>query len=189
MATATDARPCIGVVLAGGGSTRMGRDKALLRWRGQLLLDHQIQTLRAAGVDEVRVSGERAGHVSIADREPQAGPLGGIASVASSIAGDADLLVIPVDMPRLQPALLRRLREAADAACVRLAGHVLPMRLRLDAGAREALSGLMSAPDPRTRSLRALQARVGVDERSLGEDEQAQLVDCNTPEQWQQVQA
>jgi molybdenum cofactor guanylyltransferase len=187
MATATETRACIGVVLAGGRSSRMGRDKALLTWHGHPLLDHQLQVLRDAGVDDVQVSGERVGHASIADRQPQSGPLGGIASVAAALHGEVDLLVIPVDMPRLQPQLLRRLREHPGAACMRLAGHVLPMRLRLDADTRKALSALMASPEPRTRSLRALQQRVGVSELPLQGEDASQLLDCNTPEQWREV--
>jgi molybdenum cofactor cytidylyltransferase len=43
------------IVLAAGESTRMGRPKALLDWRGRTLLQHQIATLSEAGCDPVVV--------------------------------------------------------------------------------------------------------------------------------------
>ena len=199
MPRAAKAPPCIGVVLAGGRSTRMGCDKAMLNWRGRVLLDHQLQTLRAAGVDAVRVSGMRPEHAGIIDREAQAGPLGGVAAVVASLSGHAEplaellaeLLVIPVDMPRLSAALLRRLRVSSEteAAALRFNGHVLPMRLRVDAHTRQTLHALMALRAARARSLRALQQRVGLRQLPLQAAESAQLSDCNTPAQWQQVQA
>ena len=49
------ARRVAGVVLAAGAGTRLGQPKALVRVRGELLLDRAVQTLRAAGCDPVVV--------------------------------------------------------------------------------------------------------------------------------------
>ncbi len=42
----------IALLLAAGGSERMGSPKALLPWRGQPLLSHQLQQIRKSGVSE-----------------------------------------------------------------------------------------------------------------------------------------
>ena len=188
-ATTTEPLPCIGVVLAGGLSSRMGRDKALLHWNGRPLIEHQMAVLQAAGVREVKVSGERPDYHGVADPVPQIGPIGGIAGVVAT-CDDGVLLIVPVDMPRLQPSLLQRLRDAEPcAASVRFTDHVLPMRLRLDARCREVLNMLIAATDKRARSLHALQERVGVHEIVLSTEESAQLIDCNTEQTWREVTA
>jgi molybdopterin-guanine dinucleotide biosynthesis protein A len=181
--------PLIGVVLAGGLSSRMGRDKALLPWHGRPLIEHQIDTLLAAEVDVVQVSGHRPDYQGVIDPVAQAGPLGGIAGIAAACP-DGVLLIVPVDMPRLEPSLLARLRDTPSVAgCVRFKDHVLPMRLQLDARCRDTLSALLASHEKRARSLRALQERVGVQEISLSAEEAAQLVDCNTEETWREVNA
>jgi molybdopterin-guanine dinucleotide biosynthesis protein A len=102
---------------------------------------------------------------------------------------DSELLIIPVDMPRLQVSLLRQLCDAEpDVGCVRFVDHILPMRLRLDARCRNALTDLMRA-DERSRSLRALQERVGVREIFLAADQATQLLDCNTEATWREANA
>ena len=50
-----------GIVLAGGLSSRMGRDKALLPWQGRTLLEHMRGVLKQAGAG--RVPGGGAGRV------------------------------------------------------------------------------------------------------------------------------
>lgn len=188
MATIAEDRPCLGVLLAGGQSSRMGRDKALLDWHGQPLIEHQLATLREAGVDALRVSGERPSHHGVADLASQLGPVGGLMSVAASVTGEAELLVIPVDMPRLSGALLQRLRmERRQARSLAFAEHVLPWRFRLDAASRALLLALASSAAPRARSLRALQAAMETEALALSKDEAAQLVDCNTPELWNEM--
>ncbi|MEW9572876.1 molybdenum cofactor guanylyltransferase [Rhodanobacter sp. Si-c] len=188
MPTTTESLPCIGVVLAGGRSTRMGRDKALLEWHGRPLIERQLDALRASGVDELRVSGDRPGYNGVADAQPGLGPLGGLTGIAEAVAGDADLVVIPVDMPLLGTALLRRLRtEQPQARGLRCADHVLPMRLRLDAASRALLAALLHEREPRQRSLRALQQAVGCADITLTTDEVAQLADCNTEASWNEV--
>jgi molybdenum cofactor guanylyltransferase len=187
MGTGTEPMQRIGVVLAGGLSSRMGRDKALLSWQGQPLLEHQIAVLQAAGVDTVRVSGNRPDYQGIADPVAHAGPLGGIAGVAAACS-DGELLIVPVDMPRLQAPLLQRLFDASTpSGCTHFAGHVLPMRLRLDSACRAALNTLMAAHDDRMRSLHALQERVGASVIPLNADDEMQLIDCNTEQSWREV--
>jgi molybdopterin-guanine dinucleotide biosynthesis protein A len=180
------APPWTGLVLAGGRSSRMGRDKALLPWRGQTMLQHMQALLRAAGAARVLVSGGQAGPGAIADAVAHAGPLGGIASVAGQLA-DGPLLVVPVDMPRLTPVLLRAIADdGSPCACYR--GHALPLWLRLDARSRQAIDALMRQA-PALRSPRALHAALQGHILAVPSGADAALANCNTPQEWEAVRS
>src|SRR3974377_2140775 len=102
-------------VLAGGKSSRMGRDKAFLVFRGQTLLERALQSLRAV-TSKVYVVGAREKFCSfgpvVEDVYPDRGPLAGIHAALST--SDTELnLVLAVDMPLIEPALLVFLVEAA----------------------------------------------------------------------------
>jgi molybdenum cofactor guanylyltransferase len=89
----------IGVVLAGGQSTRMGRDKAMLEYKGSILLANQVDCL-AALCDRVVVSGNYAGFDCIQDQLAGIGPLAGVHAAARQFP-DSTLLFLPVDMPAI----------------------------------------------------------------------------------------
>ena len=174
-----------GVVLAGGHSSRMGRDKAYLDWHGRPLVEHMQALLIAAGAERVRVSGSYPEYDSVPDTAKELGPVGGLISIAAATA-DGMLLIVPVDMPRLSLPLLRNLAAAPSAACACYAGHILPMRLRLDKRSREVLDALGVAPR-RERSLRALHTALEGIEIALADHANGELDNCNTPEQWQDI--
>jgi molybdenum cofactor guanylyltransferase len=101
-------RHLTGFVLAGGKSTRMGQDKALLDWKGQTLLDHMVNLVSAVA-DPVHV----VGRGSLPDRVQGLGPLSGIATALETSATDANL-VVAVDLPLLTTGLLKYLRFQAE---------------------------------------------------------------------------
>jgi molybdopterin-guanine dinucleotide biosynthesis protein A len=175
----------IGLILAGGLSSRMGEDKALLTIDGQSMLERTTTALRTMGADLVVVSGSRPG--GIPDRWPQAGPVGGIASAAEAIP-DAELLVVPVDMPRLGHAVLEPLMSERSQRAARWNGHPLPMRFTLDAHVREQLTALMRLTG-RDCSVSALQTRIGTTTLPLGMLDPGLLANCNTPDEWREVNA
>lgn len=106
-------RPLVGVVLAGGRSQRMGRDKALLEYKGSTLLAKQVDCL-AALCDRVVVSGNYAGFDCVRDQLSDVGPLAGLHAVAAMFAESA-LLVLPVDMPAIDSRHLSALINADHA--------------------------------------------------------------------------
>lgn len=181
----TEPRPWTGVVLAGGRSSRMGRDKAQLPWRGQTLLAHACATLQAAGAHRVVVSGDYPGFDCVCDEAQGLGPLGGVASVVAAVP-DGTLVLLPVDMPLLSPALLRDLAADERAACVVYRDCILPMRLRVDARSREVIGRLLADPAA-GRSMRALHAALDGASMAPRTGVSGELVNCNTPEQWQAV--
>src|SRR4051794_37322903 len=73
------------VLLAGGKSSRMGRDKALLAVEGRPLWMRQVEVLRATSPTQLLISGppdgawKDTGIVAVADETPGQGPLSGIA--------------------------------------------------------------------------------------------------------------
>lgn len=169
-----------GLILAGGQSTRMGRDKAMLEWRGRPLLAHMRERLLDAGAAQVVISGAYPGYGGIADPAPGGGPLAALAQLAPRLA-DARWLVVPVDMPRLDAALIAALL-ATPAYCAHCAGHPLPMQLRLDAGSRPILRRIGDLPSSQ-RSLRALQQALHAVEIDAAHW-RMQLLNCNTPAEW-----
>ena len=90
----------------------------------------------------------------------------------------------PVDTPRLSAVLLQRLCLAGDTPCVVFADEPLPMRLQIDDHCRRVLQELIEDPRAR-RSLRALQERLGVTRLPLAPGDQALLLNCNTPSEWE----
>jgi len=103
----------VGVVLAGGRSSRFGRDKALLEIGGETLLQRTVATLRAACGDVLIVGPPERGIQApgtpvLQDERPGVGPLGGIATALRARPGAA-ALVVAVDMPFLNLALLKQL--------------------------------------------------------------------------------
>lgn len=105
-----------GFVLAGGGSRRMGRDKALLALRGQPMLRKVAEQVReAAGGVTVIGPPERyagLGFEVVADSVAPCGPAGGILT-ALELGRAQWNLVTACDMPGLDSGLLRRLLEEA----------------------------------------------------------------------------
>ena len=118
----------VGFVLAGGQSSRMGTDKALVEFGGRPLIEHAIGILKGAGLrvhiagagDSVRARLE-ANTAIIPDAETGRGPLSGVcAALRSSIARYA--VFLPVDVPLIPTSLifylLRHARTAASPVTV-----------------------------------------------------------------------
>jgi molybdenum cofactor guanylyltransferase len=103
-----------GVVLAGGRSSRMGRDKAMIPWEGRTLLGHALALLDPH-VDELLVIGDPITYAQehdhvVPDAIPGAGPLGGVITAMRHATHDR-LLVLACDMPRVPDRLWKRLRS------------------------------------------------------------------------------
>ena len=104
------------VLLAGGKSSRMGRDKSALPVNGEPLWQHQLATLRATNPAELFISGKSDGPYAdcgveiLADEFPDCGPLGGIATALHRCKGDR-ILVLAVDMPAMTAEFLRSLLD------------------------------------------------------------------------------
>lgn len=112
--------PLFGLVLAGGASTRMQRDKAAIEYHGQSQLQWTFQLLShvcAATFVSVRPDQReeptRAGFPQIVDRLPGIGPIAGI-SAAMQAHPKAAWLVAACDLPFLSETTLRHLVERRD---------------------------------------------------------------------------
>jgi len=136
-----------GFILAGGMSSRMGRDKALVLLAGRPLIEHGLDILGEAGLS-ASIAGARSElsnfAPTVADEMPDAGPLSGVcAALAPSTA--RWVVFLSVDQP-LMPAkmityLLRHAR-IADAAVTLAAVNGFPQTFPavIDRAALPALS-------------------------------------------------
>jgi molybdopterin-guanine dinucleotide biosynthesis protein A len=112
-----EARPGVaGYVLAGGRSSRMGRDKALLELGGRPLIEHAVRKLKRVCMEVRILAGGEGGDSARAERlaaygpvvfdlHPGCGPIGGIEAALAHSTFDWNLF-LPVDMPFLPTAFL-----------------------------------------------------------------------------------
>jgi CTP:molybdopterin cytidylyltransferase MocA len=150
----------LGLVLAAGGSTRMGRPKQLALLGGRPLLEHVLRALEDAPVDEVAVAlGAHAAEVRaqvdlgravpvvVADWRHGMGHVLASALAAAPTGGHQATVVLLGDQPLVSGRAVARLVEAAAyggrPGHPKLFDHrLLPELLRLsgDAGARDLLA-------------------------------------------------
>ncbi len=103
-------------VLAGGQSTRMGRDKALLELHGRPLIEHALDKLRVLGFSPF-IAGSRPDLAAFApvlpDLHPTAGPLAGIEAALNASNSEQNLF-LAVDLPFLPIEFLRWMIDRVD---------------------------------------------------------------------------
>ena len=128
--------PLYGLVLAGGRSTRMQRDKAMLEYAGRSQLERAVELITPL-VERVFVSvrpdqtGDpmRARFAQIVDTGEVAGPIAGIVAAQASHP-DAAWLVVACDLPLLDQEtlehLLRSRRPERQATAYRSTHNGLP---------------------------------------------------------------
>lgn len=111
----SDRREATGIVLAGGRSVRMGRDKATLELSERTLLSRAVQALSLvcpeviiAGGDESLADGFGPEVRWVPDPPGAAGPLAGVTAGLQAASHNA-CLIVACDMPFLNPALLSHL--------------------------------------------------------------------------------
>ncbi len=110
---------CAGVLLTGGASRRMGRDKATIDVGGTTLAARAARVLRAVCDPVVEVGSGVSGLEAVREDPPGAGPLAALLTGArvldARVGGSAPVLLFACDLPFVEPALLRLLAEWPDA--------------------------------------------------------------------------
>ncbi len=189
----------VGVVLAGGASRRMGREKAALPIGGEPLLRRAVSRLRLALAEVIVI-----GHPTVAplipdtrivaDAWPGRGPLGALATALQ--ATDAEWVMLTAcDMPFTQPALVREMArlalhdQTADVIVLRGLHRLEPLhavyRRTCLATAMERLAGADVSLLGLLTTLRAHEVAAEVAQRL--DPSGISTFNANTPEEWQRA--
>lgn len=130
-----------GVMLAGGRSSRFGRDKTKLSLieeeSGLTLVSRTISLLREVCDNVVIVGQKLNNHTCFLDFEPGNGPAGGIATALACT--QSACLVLSCDMPFMEESLLARLVQAHR---IRPPGTLCTAYRQRGAGHIEALAAI-----------------------------------------------
>lgn len=168
----------VGVVIAGGKSTRMGQDKALLEIAGLTQLERCKQLLREAGCQQIYVSRNSAD--GIVDRLPERGPLGGLSSVLHTLElASQRLLIVPIDMPLLTADALYHLLAQPQPAYFN--GSPLPCVVTYSAELMNYLTEQLANPSG-DWSIRGMLQTIAA--QPVEWPYSYQLQNTNTPQQW-----
>ena len=179
------------IVLCGGRSRRMGRDKASLPFGDATLLERVVAAVVSV-TDEVVVVGRSSPTQSSVRVMPDAteglGPLGGLLTGLDA-ATRPHVLLVSCDLPLLVPGVLGRLLALvgdADACVPRIAGRAMPTCAVYATRVADIVRARLQTDD---RSLRGLLDTMRVrwvdaDELRDVDPDLLSFLDCDTPEEY-----
>jgi molybdopterin-guanine dinucleotide biosynthesis protein A len=163
-----------GFVLAGGQSSRMGTDKALVEFSGEPLVGHALRILREAGI-ETSIAGARSplgdlapvvdDHASFPGQGPLSGICGALAATRAQHA-----VFIPVDLPFLPPSLIAYMLghariTGAVVTCPAIKGYTQTFPAVIDQAILPDLLGSLNSGDRGTFA--AFRSAAGANDRSM----------------------
>lgn len=147
-------------ILAGGKSSRFGRDKSLLTLDGATLTERAVKNLLPL-FDEILIVSNASdkfhlpGAREIGDVYPNAGPLGGIHSALVHSRNEA-VFVMACDMPHFDAALCQRLVDLSagyDAFVPRAGDELEPLFALYRKSALPAMESLLQGGRYKVRGL------------------------------------
>ena len=180
------------LLLAGGKSSRMGRNKAELTYGDKTFLAHMLDKARALGIEKCFISGypsQEDGVQAVPDQFPDRGPLGGIHACMKEM-DTPYCLVLPIDAPLLPlsvpETLLRFHRESASKEKALIWEHgdrKEPLIAVYPVAAAPTIAALIcDRPVPVFRAL----DRIGYECLRIETDE-AEILNVNTPELYEKI--
>ncbi|WP_438480219.1 molybdenum cofactor guanylyltransferase [Oleiharenicola lentus] len=182
------------VLLTGGGSRRMGRDKAMLAWSDGTLLTHQAATLRATGASELLLScaPDREwiceGFRVVCDTQADTGPAAALLDAWQATTADV-LVVLPIDVPRMSVDYLRELalraRQLEQSVVPVRGGYFEPLAAAWHRSSLVAFDRV--AHRPMQEICAELAKRGLLHAREVSDGEAALFENMNTPEEYQRV--
>jgi len=150
-----------GLLLTGGSSRRMGRDKAQLVIAGERLADRSARVLSAVCDPVIEVGPGRSTLETTIDDEPRAGPLAALVTGAAALRARAyagPVVLLGVDLPFASERLLRLIADhpspdtvvpvagrIRQSCCARYAPEALEIGAELVERGQHALHALLSA--------------------------------------------
>jgi molybdopterin-guanine dinucleotide biosynthesis protein A len=187
------------VILAGGQSSRLGRDKSFLLLDGQPLVGRTVHKLSALSDDLLVAANDAARYERLAlparlvpDERPGEGALMGVYSGLKE-ARYSHALIVACDMPFLNLSLLRYMLPLADGHDVvipRIGGFMEPLHAIYSKACLPAMARLL---DRGRRQIIAFFHEVRVRYVEEGEIDRfdprhLSFVNVNTPDDWERVQ-
>ena len=192
----------IGVILAGGQSSRMGEDKAAMMFVGETLLQRAVRRLSAA-VDDVLVIGPSSLQPLVRDVRvvpdlvPGSGPLGGLYTALRSSTG-ARIFLVACDMPFVQEGLVRAMlalsatNRDAEAVVLKESGaskRMQPLHAVYAYACLPAIERALATDDLSLRSLLAHLRVLTLDADTVRREDPRGLsaLNVNTTEDWREA--
>ena len=180
-------RPVSAIILAGGRSLRMKRDKAALTYHGVSFIQHQVNKLKAVGIDDIVISGyPKPIHEArlVQDLYPNLGPLSGVHSGLLAVKNDSSL-VLSVDTPLLPIELLDELikEHRGKITVVSCNGRLEPLIGVYDRAVADECAKILRSGNT---SMRELLKIVGYHTKKYSGKEEL-LLNCNTPEEYEKL--
>ena len=194
------------IILCGGHSTRMGRDKATLPFGNETLLARIVRLVRSAATGRIIVvvgANFNADHYRamceelpasvefVKDEIPDSGPLEGLRCGLSALSHDTETaFVCSCDMPLLQPSIILQLcsmlkKQPPEIVAVvpEVQGQLHPLCAVYRTSTATMAASLLAKGERRLRAfVQALNVhRIGEDELKHADPELISLVNCNTP--------
>jgi molybdenum cofactor guanylyltransferase len=154
-----------GAILAGGQNRRMGKEKALLPFSGELLIQRQIRTLSEVCEEIIVVTNEPTLFLPVLDRSiriitdyyPGKGPLSGM-HAALALARNPEVWIVGCDMPFLSSSAATAMQELkatlkCDAVVPVIEGRSHPLHGIYSKGCADAISALLLSGESRVSEM------------------------------------
>jgi len=150
-----------GIVLGGGESRRMGRDKRRLQWEGEPFLDRVSRVMDTLFEEVLVVTAQEdydCSHLPVrlvTDKIPQKGSLGGLYTGLME-AKNPLVFVVACDMPFLQRKCISRFclfSGTADVLVVKLSSGIQPLHARYSKRCAPIIEQMIQKEDLKIQNL------------------------------------
>ncbi|MBI1822167.1 MAG: molybdenum cofactor guanylyltransferase [Nitrospirae bacterium] len=179
------------IVLAGGESLRMGRDKAFIEFKGKSLIQRTLDTLKPLFKERFIIAKTREPYLSFeipvfTDRYPNGGPLGGI--YTGLFYSKGPVFAAACDMPFLNPKVIQFLTEKLkgfDAVVLKTPDGLHPLHGVYSKGVLSRMETRLQTGEVKMMDFlgRIRTLEIGADEIKPLDPNLLSLVNVNTPEE------